>query len=118
MKTLLVVALMLGAGRAEALDPWTAENVSLEAAFAAAVMVDWRQTHWALDNGHHEMNPLLGAHPTDQRLGASIMGAVAAHAAVSAVLPARWRRLWQAVTLAGEIGAVGWNAHVGTRVTF
>jgi hypothetical protein len=118
MRTAIVVAMLLGAGRAAALDPWTAQDTALEAAFVAAVVVDWRQTHWTLDNGGYEMNPLLGPRPTDQRLGVSVLGAVAAHAVVSAVLPAKWRRWWQAVSLAGEASAVGWNVSAGARVEF
>lgn len=118
MKAAIVVAVMLAAGRTSALDPWTAGDAAMEAGFIAAVAVDWRQTHQALDAGHRELNPLLGARPSDRRLGLSVMGAALGHAAVSTLLPRKWRRWWQGATLAGEISAVGWNVYAGARLTF
>lgn len=118
MKTAIVVVAMLLSGRVAALERWTSADVALEAAFAAAVLVDVTQTRWALRNGYEEMNPLLGHQPSSTRLVASGLGVVAGHAIVSVVLPPKWRRWWQGVTLTAELGAVGWNAGVGTRLKF
>lgn len=110
--------LALAAAAADDRSRWTALDTAGELAFAVAVAVDCSQTRWALENGRREMNPLLGARPSPGHLAAACVGAVVGHALVSRALPRPYRRAWQAVTLAGELGAVGWNFSVGARLAF
>lgn len=108
----LLLALPLRTG---ASDEWTSHDLALEAAFAAAVLVDVRLTSTALASGRRELNPLLGSRPSDAKLAGAAALAIGAHALVSAVLPARHRRWWQAVSLVAEATAVGHNFSVGAR---
>lgn len=119
MGRLLVVAALLALpSRAPALDEWTWQDSTWEAAFAAAVLVDVRQTSVALASGRRELNPVMGSRPSDAKLAGAAALAVGAHAAVSLLLPARHRRWWQAVTLGAEATAVGHNFSVGARLSF
>jgi 6-phosphofructokinase len=103
---------------AQAEPTWTWSDTAWEAAFAAAVIVDVRQTSTALATGRVELNPVMGRRPSDGRLAAAAAIAVGAHALISTALPPEHRRWWQAVSLAAEGTAVGHNFAVGARLTF
>lgn len=117
MRSALAILLLAIPAAARASE-WTRVDTALELGFAAAVVVDWRQTEWALANGHEEMNPLLGHRPERSQLRAMALAGVLGHALVSAALPQPYRRWWQGVTLVGEVAAVGHNATVGVRLSF
>ncbi len=114
----LAALLLLAPLGARADGRWTIADTALEASFAAAVAVDWAQTRWALDNGHRELNPLLGPEPSAARLNMLVLAAAAGHAAVSLALPRPYRRWWQSMTLIVELGAVGHNFAAGARLAF
>lgn len=106
-------------------DRWTTIDTASEITFAAIVAVDYAQTRWNLDtdvNGDgrlegYEQNPLLGRHPSRAALGAWCLASVAAHAAVSYVLPREWRTAWNVVTITVEAANVGLNFDHQYRVT-
>lgn len=85
------------------------EEVALEAAFAGMVAVDYLSTRRGTAQGLGEMNPLLGPNPSAPALRWAAAGGVATHLAVTALLPARWRRLWQIESLVLYSLVVGRN---------
>jgi hypothetical protein len=89
-------------------ESWTHRDTALEAAFFAATTVDWQQTQdITADCG--EVNPVLG--PCGQRVpvGVYFPLVLAAHAAISSLLPPSWRTTFQAFTLGTEISTTYWN---------
>ena len=88
--------LTVGVEWAKAADPWSTADKTLAVTAAVAMAADWRQTQQIVEqpNRYHELNPILGAHPT--------MGAVNRHFALNAALiasgahylPSPWRKAY------------------------
>lgn len=110
MKIAIVVAMLLWAGTASALDPWTASDWKREAVFAAAVVGDLSLSSVALEQGTREWNPLLGERPSHAKLWTVGLSGVLFHAGVARLLPRDWRDAWQAAGISLEIVIVGRNA--------
>lgn len=98
---------------------WSTTDKALQAAFTAAALTDWVQTHTGIipkGSGFEEANPLLGKHPSPVKLALGAGGATLAHALVSHYLPQPYRRIWQLGGLGVEAGVVQRNHHDGVRV--
>jgi hypothetical protein len=129
MRVALICVMLLAAGPVKGSEPWcssacwswSAANVALEASYAAAVVLDWRQTS---EPGFKEagvFRPLFadGQGRVDQtRMTAFMFGGAAIHAVISAILPRPYREVWQGVSLAVEAGNVARNFQVGARLVF
>lgn len=118
MKT-LALSLLLVVGVARADDHWTTANTVLEAGFDALVLVDVMQTAtpgWR-ENGPASGLLVVNGRVDRGRLLAVSASAVVLHAAVSAVLPRRWREVWQGMSLAVEGVNVAGNFSLGGRLT-
>lgn len=61
------------------LASWSRTDQALFAVNLGCHGVDYWQTEWALENGYEEGNPLLGSHPSDEKLlaGKAVAGALA-----------------------------------------
>lgn len=81
--------------------PWARSDVGLEAAFGVELVGDAVQTS-AIVAGCHEYNPIVG--PCGERVPFPVyfLTAAALHLAISAVLPARARAVFQGATLGLE----------------
>ena len=101
-------------------DDWTRENTVLEASFQGLTLIDWGQTLNVVSNPNlAEANPILGPHPSRERINTLIPLGMAAHAALSCLLPAGpWREAWQVISAALEFSAVGNNATLGVSIRF
>jgi hypothetical protein len=85
-------------------------------AFAATChAVDLVQTDWALEHGYREMNPLLGDHPSDNRLIAHKAAVMVATWGIAEQFSGedRWKAIL--VTTIPCIIAVGHNYSEGAR---
>ena len=115
-RTLAVLALLLAPTVAHA---WTTADTYREAAYDALLVVDARQTAWAMERpGYRETNPLLGSHPSRRQINEHMAIAAALHGLVSLALPDVYRRQWQWGTVAVEGFVVAHNAYLGARFTF
>ena len=113
MKTIAAVVLLILAMPAVA-DEWTEDDTIVQLTLTSVMMVDWMQTMNGVQSGKaSEMNPLLGPHPSRQRINLMIGGAILGHAAVAYILPQPMRRIWQVTVLVAEVGAVAGNATLG-----
>ena len=89
------------------------------AVLALLLVVDARQTSWAMDRpGYRETNPLLGSHPSRRQINEHMAIAAALHGLVSLALPDVYRRQWQWGTLVVEGFVVAHNAYLGVHLTF
>lgn len=103
-------------------DMTTADNVR-EGLFAGLVLIDYKQsTDMKHHPGIHEINPVVshfsGKHPSDPAFSAWCAGTVAAHYAISTLLPRDARHIWQYVTLSVEGANVVSNFSIGLRMSF
>lgn len=95
-------------------------DLALESAFIAALYVDYRQTRTiAADTGHdpfHENNPILGSHPSPNKINGYFIAGALAHAAITYTIPkGEYRTGFQLVTLGFELGATVQNFRIGVR---
>lgn len=116
MKTILITLLVLVAAPARALDEWTKADTAWEAVAEVAVAADWLETaSMAKRFGGRrdfELNPLLGRRPSLDRVNAFGVGSLVLHPVISLLLPSRYRRVWQAVTIMVEVPVAARNSQV------
>lgn len=108
---------------------WSSADVTLQALFALSMLADWNQTRFTIAAQrpvpgrpgvrYHELNPILGAHPSGTRVDVYFLAMTAAHLSVAHVLPqGRWRTAWQLLGLGVEVGAVARNTNMGVSFRF
>lgn len=125
----VVLAFSAGAARADVLDkgywfspkwepPATAETALLIAA-EALVVFDALQTLDVKNHPDlHEMNPLLGSHPSDARILGMSAGAMVGTAIGWYLLPSPWRNVLTIGIASYELPNTFRNAALGCRVGF
>jgi hypothetical protein len=91
---------------AMATDPWTRQDTYWELAYVGMVALDCNQSSQIQALGRTERNPFLPRRPSPRTMQAICLGSVVGHAAVSYVLPGKWRRGFQTVTFTLETAVV------------
>ncbi len=128
----MAFVLFIFASSAAALDPWTKTDTAFQAAVVATQIADWSQTRYAArswnwkaegrGNGTHayykENNPLLGEHPSGDKVDSYFAVSIVGNALVSAILPNPYRRIWQTISIVYEANVVRRNYQVGVRMRF
>jgi hypothetical protein len=99
---------------------WSTEDSYRQTGFVALMGVDWMQTRKIAKNpeDYHEHNPLIGSHPSTEKVDVYFPVCIAAHTAVAMVLPSEYRKWWQYVFIGIEAGAVANNLSIGLGVGF
>lgn len=117
---LVLLSVAMCAPPAPAADSWTPADTRREAAYLALHITDWGQTRNIAKNPKrfHELNPVLGEHPSVAEVDRYFIAAAAVHAAVAYALPAEWRSGFQYVTIGIEAGVTAMNCRTGIRVDF
>ena len=122
MFRIAAIFLILSAS-ANAADPWTRTDTAYEIAYQVADYMDWRQTreftqasYYTL--GNYELNPIMGKHPSHTTVNETFLIGSIGHYAISRMLPAKARHIWQYVTIGFESGVVGHNYQIGIRAKF
>ena len=117
---ILIILIAIFTPEAEASNkyPWTGADTALELTLVGASVVDDAQTMSVMrrDSGY-ETNPLLGKHPSDERIIATSVFGLATHAVIAYILPHPWRTVWQGMWIGIEIDAVEHNRSCGTGVS-
>ena len=84
---------------------WTSGDTALELVFVAAETIDLLQTSSFRRKGWRELNPLLGAHPSQLAITGTTVGVLVVHAAIARLLPHPYRTYWQTIWIGSEISA-------------
>ena len=105
---------------------WTKEDTARQVAFTAVTCMDWLQTKEIARNpNYYETNKYLGKYPSQDRVNTYFATGIAAHAAISRLLPARvevlgWevrpRSVWQYLSIGYEAGFVHHNMNIGIKI--
>lgn len=121
----ILIVLMLLAGTAHA---WSDADTVREGVWQGLNVIDTGQTLFIARNPtypegsrlreYHEINPLLGRHPTPSRAAAMMSLGAVAHVAISAVLPEKARAVWQYVTIGESAFCVIHNHQIGIQISF
>ena len=94
------------------------QDIALELVFQAVLYADYRQTRVIAENPDKwiETNPILGDHPSKQRVRNYFIGAAIAHTGITALLPqGPYRTLWQVLSIGWEAGMVSANYRIGIK---
>jgi len=135
MRPAILIVLLLAAPSTRALDRWTWQDTAWEAGYFGLALLDWRQTiyiasphgvnfpapgstYWPPAYPHHEINPVLGSHPSIGRVTTYFALTSAAHLGIALALPNPWRRCFQVGTVGLEGFMVARNYHLGVSVHF
>jgi hypothetical protein len=115
VRWILVIVLVLAARPARADNAVTA---ALLTAAELSLAVDCLQTLGIARarDGSHEVNPILGPHPSDGLVLSYFAATMVATAVLSRVLPERARALAPALVLAIEVPQIGRNFSVGAGI--
>lgn len=115
MRKLLAAILIAASLPVSAGDPWTPEQKALGAAFAAAYVIDWRQTIHIASNPDrwYETNPMLGEHPDAGRVNRHFaVGAILSYLILDA-LPSETRTVVLGAGFVVEAAYVNRNVQLG-----
>lgn len=102
---------------------WRTSDTVREAVVLGVSAVDWSQTlgiEEANERGLHlhEMNPILGRHPSRGQINRYFAASLLAHVVVARLLPQRMREAFQYLSIGFELEVTAHNAKMGCRITF
>ena len=119
MKTVALLLLILSFP-VRATDPWTPADSWREGGYFTLHVLDWAQTRNIARNPDrwHEMNVVLGEHPSVGRVDRYFALTALAHVGIAVALPRDWRTPFQYVTIGIEAGVVVHNWSIGLGVRF
>jgi len=101
-------------------EQWTKTDSALEAVYIGSTIIDWGQTRDIAKHPqeYHEINPVLGRHPSLDTVDILIPAGIVAHGIISMALPPKYRIYWQAVFIGIEGFTVLSNYNIGLRIDF
>lgn len=116
----LAALLCIGAVMPVHASEWTKADTAWEAGYLVLHVIDWGQTRniSRRPDAYRELNPILGSHPSIERVNTYFALTAIAHTAISYALPADWRRGWQMVSIGMEATAVSNNYKIGLKIDF
>ena len=119
-KMFLIVMLVLITSNAFAFDKWSKVDYSLAAAALTVDTIDWLQTRYIADhpNKFYELNPIIGRHPSTEKVNTYFISTILIGAGIAYVLPSKWRKVWLGSCTAIELGVTAHNFDVGIGLRF
>ena len=108
-KALIIILILTGCGHSR---PWTTGEKVLLGASVLASYADYRTTTNVLDNGGYEMNPLIGKHPSKERLALFLISSEVITIALAHYFP-RYRKFLLGGKTAINTGCAIHNSQVG-----
>jgi hypothetical protein len=129
MKKTIIIILLLIAGTVQAADKWTTQDKILETTWLAIHIIDYGTTLDTTNYGnrYREINPILGEHPSRDKIHIYMIGTAILHPIVTHYLPRKVkifgydfpaRTVFQSVTIGMSGGCVVQNLSVGLRLAF
>lgn len=99
---------------------WTSKDTKYQVAYTTLHVADWLQTLQIADNPdrYYEKNKVIGNHPTRGRVNTYFATTLLLHTGVSYLLPPKYRRVWQVVTIGIEGNVAVNNYNIGLRFKF
>ena len=110
-------------------DKMTKQDIALEATWLTLHTLDYGQTlNIAKEpNKYYEINPILGRHPSEEKVHAYMLTGMIVHPIITYMLPREVdvmgfkvpaRTIWQAVSIGTSGALVINNFNIGLRVSF
>jgi hypothetical protein len=120
MKNIIIIAIIVFSANAWAFDDWSDADIYRHAVFTGLKLIDFSQTLKIArePEKYHELNPLLGSHPSERDVVVFFIGSYIAQTALVHVLPSQYRP-WAQYVFIGVSGAcVVNNFSIGLGVGF
>jgi hypothetical protein len=116
IKLLLSVLLLYGCAN----GGWSREDTYRQAEVVVLSGIDWAQTRKIAQNPDkwHEHNPVLGSHPSTEKVDIYFPLSIATNTAIAMALPPEYRKWFQYVSIGVEAGVVASNFSIGLGVGF
>lgn len=93
---------------------WTTADTARQTACVSLLAADWCQTRQIVKTpGMYETNPLIGRHPSLNRVNTYFISAIVGHTLLSYNLTPKNRKRFQYATIGLEAAVVGRNYHIG-----
>ena len=100
-------------------DEWTRSDTYREATYLTLLAIDWSQTRNFLRDPHYyELNPILGKHPSQDKVDAAVILTGLGHYLIARILPTEYRKAFQYVAIGVELGAVTHNYSIGVEIKY
>jgi hypothetical protein len=124
MKTIIILVLIFFSSTCFA---WDKEDTVMQVTVVSLLLTDMSQTLYI--SGHDEykeLNPVLGTHPSKDKVYAYFLGGIVIHTAISYLIEKvpwienskQWRRAWQGSFIAVESGVVLRNSVIGIGFSY
>ena len=120
MKIALIALLLLTGCAHRPFEDWSKADTAREVAWQALHIIDWGQTLDIADNPDrfHELNPLLGKHPSRGQVNRLFVAGAVAHPIAMGMFRPPYRAWLQYVSLGITGVVVTRNYHIGLRWGF
>lgn len=100
-------------------DPWRTEDWTRQTVYFGLQAIDYLQTrHIAKNENFGETNPILGRNPDMDEVVRYNLAMFVGNTLVTHLLPARYRKNWQYLTIGVELQAVVHNKQIGVKLEF
>jgi hypothetical protein len=118
-KIIAVVCLLGLSSHTLATDTWSEADKYREATYLTFHTLDWAQTRYISKHSeYYEINPILGEHPSTQKVDTYFVLTGLGHVAITHYLPSKYRSVWQWSTIALEAALVIHNKRIGIQFDF
>lgn len=121
MRALIIALALLPALAVAQSSEWKPIDKALLVGSTAMLVVDWGQTRYIAKHPdtYHELNPILGKHPSLSRVNAYFSAAIVGNYLIAEYLiPPEARSLYLGVVTGVELAVVGRNKHLGIKLSF
>ncbi len=116
---LIISLLFFTSSSVVAADSWSSKDKALAATMTTLLVVDWGQTiNIARGPSYHEINPILGLHPSEQSVHIYMGVALVGTLAISHVLPSKYRTWFMGSVIALELPYIYNNYQIGLKMQF
>lgn len=117
-------------------DPWSKADIQRQIAFSILEIIDWGQSRAVANSGHwettyspthgyghvyvynEENNPFLGERPTLEQVNNYFLICLFGNMSISHILPQKYRKYWQSLSIFLECYTVGGNYSYGVKIQF
>lgn len=111
---------LLFSSSSSATEPWSTQDIVLESTWLAFHLIDWGQALDIADQltKYSEVNPILGKHPSRDKVHLYFGATALAHLGITYILPQKYRPYWQMITIGISATNVFYGFSAGLHIRF
>lgn len=99
---------------------WSKQDIACEVTWQLLHGIDWLQTRKIARNPdkYHEVNPLLGRHPSTEKVDMYFAAGAIAHVVITDHIPPKHRWFWHMISISISGLLVNQNFNIGLGIEF